>query len=117
MNRIFLPATALLLSAGMLARADVKYLQETLIPGQNGGKPFSTTTIYKTKGAERSEMSMAMGAATFRTVTITSCAKKQLITLDDSLKIYTAEPLFPITQASKPAPKRAARRPRPGRSR
>ncbi len=73
--------------------ADIKYTQEMSMAGQNDGKPFSTTTIYRTKGADRTESSTSMGTFQQSSVTISSCSKKQIITLDPTLKIYYVTPI------------------------
>jgi hypothetical protein len=75
--------------------ADIKYTTEMSVAGQNNGKPFSTITTYRRKGAECTESSYSIGNMEQRSVTITSCALKQTLTLDPTLKIYYATPLVP----------------------
>ena len=102
-------ASGTLLTMGvLLARADVRYTQKMSAEGMNDGKPFSSTTTYQRPGAERTETMMDMGPIKQKTITLTLCATKELLTLDPDLKFYYAEPLVPIsteTTSDKPAAK------------
>ncbi len=90
------------------AHADIQYTQETRMPDRPGDKPFSSSVVYKRPGAERTETTYQFGETEQKSITLTVCAKKEMYTLDPSLKIYTAMPLVPMTSANKPTAVKAA---------
>jgi hypothetical protein len=90
------------------AYADIQYTQETRMPDRPGDKPFSSTVTYKRPGAERTETTYQFGDTEQKSITLTVCAKKEMYTLDPSLKIYTAMPLVPRAATNKPTAVKAA---------
>ncbi|HEX8550450.1 MAG TPA: hypothetical protein VF681_02725 [Abditibacteriaceae bacterium] len=82
MNRILFLSSLALATA---ARADVKYTETTT----TSGMPMRLTT-YRKAGAERTEQSMKIGAATMNNISVSSCPDKKTYRLDPALKIYTS---------------------------
>jgi hypothetical protein len=57
------------------------------------GEPVISFTTAVKEGAQRKESKVEMGMFSTNDVTLTLCEKKQLVQIDDSLKIYTISPL------------------------
>ena len=98
MGRRHLAAPALLASGALLglgsgARADMKYTAESRMTGAETKSPSQVITTAVRKNQKRVETLLNMGPVQRNTVTLTLCDKKQEITLDPQLKLYTVAPL------------------------
>ena len=102
MKQIFLVAAGTLLLSGA-AQADMRWTTQMKVDmgaltgrggaGMPGGGPMISFTTAVKEGAQRKESKMEMGPFSTNDVTLTLCEKKQVVQIDDSLKIYTVSPL------------------------
>lgn len=108
MKQILVAAAGAALLSGLscgIARADMRWTTEMKVdigsvmgPGAAGaadamGQPTIAYTTAVKEGAQRKESKMEMGPFSINDVTLTLCEKKQLIQIDEGLKIYTISPL------------------------
>ena len=92
--------SALCVLAVIPTRADIKTTHET----STGGKLFSKTTRYVRAEGERTETTFSFGGVEQKTVTLMLCDKKQMLTLNPDLKMYTVTPLV---EPAKPGARKA----------
>src|SRR5687768_11571220 len=109
MKRILFVAASALIASGIAqntVQADMRWTMQMKVDtgaltgraggpggiGGAGGPLISYTTAVK-EGAQRKESKMEMGPFATNDVTLTLCEKKQLIQIDNDLKIYTVSPL------------------------
>ncbi|HEX9997235.1 MAG TPA: hypothetical protein VGB45_08840 [Abditibacterium sp.] len=85
-----------MMASNLSVLADVQYTQEMKMDG----KTFSKITNSFRKGAQRTESSFQMGPVEQRSVTLTLCATKQMVTLDPNLKIYYVTPLVSASKSA-----------------
>jgi len=108
-------AAGILLAGGLLlqtmsAQADLKYTKEMRMGDDPKAAPMQTITTAIRQNARREETRMSIGPMQSTSVVLTLCEKRQSITLDPGLKMYTESPLDENGQPANSAPATPGRR-------
>ena len=84
---------AIVATAAVSAHADVKYTSETSMMQNGKMTPFSSTTTWMKAGLLRTDSAQTIGKFRSNESNITRCAKREEISFDPGLKIYTIDSL------------------------